>query len=216
MMHPHGQPRLGVAIDIPGGLLVEHLNLPKDTGLVVAGVGKDSPAAKAGIKKNDILLQMGDQSVPRSYGKLVKMINKMEAKKPFDIVVLRKGKKQVIKGVKLPEVPKVGEVPGFPFPPGAIPKFPTPFPGAKNNVVMTTTRNKDKFTCHYHEGPLSLTITGKVTKDAAEVSKILLKDGGKSQEYTAVKDVPEAHRKRVQRILEMIHTGKIEIKSEKK
>ena len=38
-----------------------HVKLPEGQGLVVGSVAADSPAAKAGIEPNDILLKAGDQ-----------------------------------------------------------------------------------------------------------------------------------------------------------
>ena len=48
---------IGVSIDEVDDTLREHLKLGEKVGLVVSDVLKDSPAAKVGLEKNDILLQ---------------------------------------------------------------------------------------------------------------------------------------------------------------
>ncbi|HPN33375.1 MAG TPA: PDZ domain-containing protein [bacterium] len=40
-----------------------HLNLPEHEGLVVGKIAPDSPAAKAGVETNDILMQEGEKKL---------------------------------------------------------------------------------------------------------------------------------------------------------
>jgi len=51
---------IGVAINPASATLRTHLKLSEGVGLVVGDVRSDSPAAKAGIKTNDVLLKVGD------------------------------------------------------------------------------------------------------------------------------------------------------------
>ena len=52
---------LGVACEPVSDAARAQLDIPKDQGLLVRQVMPDSPAAKAGLKPNDILLQAGDK-----------------------------------------------------------------------------------------------------------------------------------------------------------
>jgi len=84
---------LGVAIEEAPEALAEQLGLDPGVGLVVTHVSADSPAAKAGLKKNDVLVELAGQSLvhPAQLRKLV------QARKPGDkvkLVFYRGGKKQ--------------------------------------------------------------------------------------------------------------------------
>jgi hypothetical protein len=84
---------LGVAIEEAPEALAEQLGLDPGVGLVVTHVSADSPAAKAGLKKNDVLVELSGQSLvhPAQLRKLV------QARKPGDnvkLVFYRAGKKQ--------------------------------------------------------------------------------------------------------------------------
>lgn len=84
---------LGVAVEEAPEALAEQLGLAAGVGLVISHVTADSPAAKAGLKKNDVLVELDNQSLvhPAQFRKLVQL------HKPGDKVKLefyRGGKKQ--------------------------------------------------------------------------------------------------------------------------
>src|SRR3989442_2716082 len=84
---------LGVGVDEASEALADQLGLDPGVGLVVTHVSADSPAAKAGLKKNDVLIDLEGQSLvhPAQLRKLV------QARKPGDkvkLVFYRGGKKQ--------------------------------------------------------------------------------------------------------------------------
>lgn len=95
--------RLGVRITSPSATLNEQLDLPKGQGLVVEDVQAESAAAKAGLKNNDILLEMDGKPVSANPAEFVRTLKAVKADKPVDAVVLRKGKRETIKGLSLPE-----------------------------------------------------------------------------------------------------------------
>src|SRR5262249_41243212 len=64
----------------------------------------DSAADKAGLKKHDLVIKVNDKAVAGNANDMVKALGKNEAETPVDLVVLRKGKEQTLKGGKLPEV----------------------------------------------------------------------------------------------------------------
>ena len=86
---------IGVGLGEPDEALVAQLGLKDGAGLVVTHVAENSPAAKAGLQKNDVLLEMEGQSlvVAQQLQKLVK------ARKEGDKVTvkyLRAGKKDSV------------------------------------------------------------------------------------------------------------------------
>ena len=124
---PH--PRLGVTVSQPSEALVDQLDLPKGQGLVINQVMPDTPAAKAGLKTNDILLELNGKAVPSNQVDFVRQVQEIKADAKVDLVVLRKGKKETIKDVTLPEGKAVGGAgfrPGGGIggaPPGGFPRF---------------------------------------------------------------------------------------------
>jgi len=82
---------LGVITEEPSDDVRAQISLPDGTGLLVRGVMVDSPAARAGLDKNDLLVRMDDQILinPDQLRKLI------STKKEGDVVhltYLRKGR----------------------------------------------------------------------------------------------------------------------------
>lgn len=100
--------RLGARVEKPSAALVDQLDLPKDRGVVVVDVVKDSPAAKAGMKVNDVILEIADHAVPSDSAAFMKIIGSIKADDEVNAVVLRKGRKERIQGIKLTESPAGG------------------------------------------------------------------------------------------------------------
>src|SRR5690606_37864903 len=114
-----------------------------------------------------------------------------------DAVVLRKGKKETVKGLKLPEAKEDPfgppafrfNFPNFPAPGAALPgNFPG-VPGGKN-VVVSTVRTGDSFTTKYQEGDLQIELKGKVEQGKSSVESISIDDNGAKSTYDSVDDVP--------------------------
>jgi hypothetical protein len=87
------------------------LDIEPETGLAIGDVAEDSPAAKAGLQKTDVLLRLGDQILvdPQQFAKLLRR------HKPGDEVVvtyLRRGKQATTK-VKVEEMDAPADVKGF-------------------------------------------------------------------------------------------------------
>jgi beta-lactamase regulating signal transducer with metallopeptidase domain len=103
-----GGGRLGVMIKKPSSDLSDQLDLPKERGIVVTEIVKGSPAAKAGLKANDILLEVDGKAVRSEPEAFIKQVHDIDADKEIVIVVLRKGHKEKVGGIKLPEAKKGG------------------------------------------------------------------------------------------------------------
>jgi C-terminal processing protease CtpA/Prc len=111
------QGRLGVHVVEPSDAMTDQLGLDKGKALVITDVLADSPAAKAGLKKYDVLVEFNGKPVPGNQNEFTAMVNEAKANTPMDVVVIRKAKKETIKGVSLPEV-KAPQPGPFPVPPG--------------------------------------------------------------------------------------------------
>lgn len=221
--------RLGARIAAPSATLTEQLDLPRDQGVVVEEVQPNTPADKAGLKAHDILLELGGKPVPSKAAQAAQMINELEADKAVDAVVLRKGKRETVKGIKLPE-PKADR-PRFadPFGPGAGGVGFNPFgpgvaniavgnvalPGGAGGVLTTTFRTSDRFTTRHQEGSLVITLTGKVNDGKAVLGQVKVQDGRDTHMYTSVEKVPEEYRDKVRNLVEALEKSgtRIEIKT---
>jgi len=120
-------------------------------------------------------------------------------------VVLRKGKRETLKGLSLPEARPERAREGFPrgFP-GAAPR--APVAGGKS-VMTTVQRTNDRFTARHREGDLDVTVTGKVEGGKAVVGEVTVQDGGESHRYGSVDDVPERYRDKVHNLVELSEGG---------
>jgi len=203
-------PRLGAEVSAPSGTLAAQLDLPKDQGLVVRKVAPNTAAAKAGLKDHDILLELNGKAVPSKVADFLPMLAKVEANKPVDAVVMRKGKRETIKGLKLPEAkaaaPSDRDSPSLPnFPRleglGGLDNLPPAAPDADRTII---TRNDDQFTATRKEGKRSVTVKGKVNDGKAKVESVVIDDGNGKKTYDSLDKVPADHRKRVQGLVDMV------------
>lgn len=93
-----GHPRrgwLGVRIQSISPDLAEGLKLPSDKGALVAGVSKDGPADKAGIKQGDVVLKFDGKEVTQMRG-LPRMVAETAFGRTVDVVIWRKGQQMTI------------------------------------------------------------------------------------------------------------------------
>ena len=86
---------LGLSTEEAPEALASQLGLNSGEGLVVIYVAPDSPAAKAGFRKNDVLVELGDQLLvhPAQFRKLVQMHKEGDTIK---LAIYRGGKKQSV------------------------------------------------------------------------------------------------------------------------
>ncbi len=145
---------LGVQTAPVGRALAAQLGLPRDTGLVITGVSKDSPA-EAVLKEHDVLTKLDDQILVDQHqlGVLIR------AKKEGDevlLTVIRSGKEIKVKArLGQHERPKVAMWEAATFAPGAAQTFeleapavarlhqlPGMEPGQVNDVIRIIGRNR--------------------------------------------------------------------------
>ncbi len=73
----------------------KELKLTAERGVVVAGVTKDSPAAKAGLKENDVITEVNGQRVEGS-AQFRRMIHEIPAGRAAQLTVWRDGRAQTL------------------------------------------------------------------------------------------------------------------------
>src|SRR5262249_6452430 len=156
-----------------------------------------SAAAKAGLKPHDVLLEFNGKPVPNETGKLREIVEEVKAGTSVDAGVLRKGKKETIKGITLgaskkPTMQRFGLSgyteggrrvwylhAGRPLA-RAQPFF--SYSGAgRHNVMTTIFRDAERFTTRHQEGSLIITVTGTVADGKTKVSQIEIQDGEKRE-----------------------------------
>ena len=200
--------RMGALVKTPDATLVDQLDLPKNQGLVIGEVKADSPAAKAGLKANDILLELNGKPVTSDPRDLVKMLEDIKPNTPVDAIVLRKGKKETIKGLSMPEAPK--PAPLFQVGPGVFPGGPA-FGGSS----MSTSRNGDNFSTTYQEGQTTIAVSGKIDQGKAKVEDISVTENGETKKYKSVDDVPANLREKVKNIIRKSEGGGVQTPEKK-
>ncbi|MFH0946488.1 MAG: trypsin-like peptidase domain-containing protein [Planctomycetota bacterium] len=94
-----GKPWLGVRIQsIEDPILISQLKLGPDRGVLIESVFNDSPARKAGLEKNDVIVEFDRSEVQglRHFGELVRR-SKPGSKVP--VLVIRAGDRQLVEMV---------------------------------------------------------------------------------------------------------------------
>jgi hypothetical protein len=203
--------RLGAQIRKPSNTLVDQLDLPKGQGQVLEEVGANSAAAKAGLKQHDILLELAGKPVPSSTKEFSDLLKDVKPNTPINAVVLRKGKKETIKGLSLPEAKAVAEAPA-PFP--AFPALPQgrmvlPRIAGMGALGGSTSilRNNDEFTAKNHTPDVTITVKGKIDQGKAQVSEVQIESNGQTKTYASVDKVPAEHKEKVQKLIDMTTRG---------
>jgi serine protease Do len=88
-----GGPRLGVMLkDVTDESVKEH-KLPGEFGAIITEVEPDSPAAKAGLQKGDVILQFAGERV-RSVAELRRMVRETPSGRAVTLEISRDGKVQ--------------------------------------------------------------------------------------------------------------------------
>jgi beta-lactamase regulating signal transducer with metallopeptidase domain len=168
--------RLGITHEGLPTVLREQLGIGEGEGLIITSIVEGSAAAKAGLKENDILLSLGGKAVNKE--SLSKVLADTKGGKAIEAVVMRKGKKETIVGIALPEV-----------------KAET----AAATTSLSVSINDEEFKIISKENKTTITIIGNVNdKPAATVT---IKQGESEKEYPGVKSVPADLRPKVEKLL---------------
>ncbi|HVS34847.1 MAG TPA: M56 family metallopeptidase [Gemmataceae bacterium] len=219
---PNAQPqegRLGVTVEKPGDALVNQLELPGDQGLVIRDMKPDSAAAHAGLKEYDILLELDGKPVPSNPEEFRQAVDAIKANTPVDVVVMRKGRKETIKGLSLPEAKAADAQPGLnPNLPQFPPNFPNIAPNFPNinvanggNVSISTSRTNDHFTTTRLEPGLIVQVTGTIDNGKAKLGQVMIQDANSINRYDCLEKTPEKFRDQAKSLLEMTEKGSVKV-----
>jgi hypothetical protein len=199
--------RFGVAVARMPEALAEQLDLPKETGLLVADVAKGSPAEKAGLKRNDVIVKFAGQDVAADERRFIATVTAAKPGEKHELVVLRKGKKETV-SVELPEPPapprRDGDRPrdGGDRPRDGDRRGPVELDirlGGPNVSFesMTATVTDGKFSIKASKGETKYVVSGEVRDGRPAPDKISVN----GKDYDSPKDVPEEHRPALRQLL---------------
>jgi hypothetical protein len=217
--------RLGATLEKPARVLVDQLDLPAKQGVVLKHLKASGAGAAAGLKTSDILLEFAGKPVPSDVEDFVQQLNDIKKGEAVEAVVLRKGKRETIKGVKLGDMPVAGNpfggfggfgnMPNFPdIQP--LPKFQLPGGLGGDSQSFSLSKGADgAFTTRLQRGKVDVTVTGKIDGGKAQVSDIQVRDGDKTSRYNSVEEVPENYRDSVQSSIRAAETGGLSLPSRK-
>lgn len=203
--------RLGVRLEPPSEVLREQLNLPSDQGLVISEVIEGSVADKAGLRQWDVLLEFGDKVVTPDPTSFIKLVTDVKADGVIDIVVLRKGRKETIKAVKLPEAAKVADeplrgarpfMPVNPFVPNIF-NLPNGNPDAvrKNSTSTSITVNDGDYTIANTTDGVKTTLRGRMEEGHLKPSSIEVVDGDTTVKAESIDKLPEKYRAEIEKMV---------------
>ena len=219
-----GSGRLGAQVEKPTDALAAQLDLPNGQGLVCTNVPTDSTAGKAGIRPHDILFEVNGKAVPNDVLQFIENLKDVKPDQAVDIVVLRKGKKETIKSVKLPasKVAADDAFPALPKGPFALDVIPAPpiapgegvapvppAPPAVGTVVgpgesLRVERVNDAFTVFYEKNGIKVTVTGSKEADGVKAEGIEVQDGGKTIKAESVEKLPKEYQELAQKALKSV------------
>jgi hypothetical protein len=196
--------RLGAMVSRPSATLVEQLELPKDQGVIVEEVKDDSAAAKVGLKAHDIVLELNGKPAASEPAEFAKQVADVKTGSPVDVVILRKGKKETLKGLTLPEAKPAER--GARFDLNAL-ELPRRLGAVDRGVSMSVQRNNDQFTARRAERGLTITVTGTVANGKATVNEVQIENGRETKKYADLDKVPEEYRARAKDLADMAAGG---------
>ncbi len=131
----HGGSFLGVGVEEINGERARALNLKEERGVEIRNVEEDSPAAKAGLKDNDVVLEYNGQRVEGAE-QFIRMVGETPIGRKVNLLIWRNGASQTVSATiearfgregSLPFVydPQVAPIP--PMPQIRMPDMPNPF-----------------------------------------------------------------------------------------
>lgn len=202
-----GDTRLGVLLAKPAEVLVEQLDLPRGQGLVIDEVMPGTPAAAAGLKAHDVLLELAGKPVPSDLKQFAEVVRGLKTGEAVEAIVLRKGRRETVKDLKpaepKAEAPMAGEDQPARRAPGVLPggliRFPDVNIGAAAGDVVV--RAGGRFTVYSQAGGVKLTVVGKVVDGKKQLEQARIEDGDDTFTADSLDQVPEKYRPAVEKVL---------------
>jgi S1-C subfamily serine protease len=178
-----GRGRMGVRVGPPSAAVIDQLDLPRGQGLVVQSVAPDSAADRAGLKPADVILEVAGKPVPSDARQFVQNVSEIKANTPVDVVVLRRGQRETLRGLTLPDAaarqPAGGGEAGSRLgarlePPGETLTLQLDLPRGQGQVVQMVLPDTAADRAGLKLGDILLEVNGKpVSSDAREFAREL-------------------------------------------
>jgi len=202
-----GGTRLGVRVERLTPALVEQLELPENQGILVSDVIPNTPAEKAGIKANDVLLSIGGKDIPNDNRELVVLLREIKADEKVDIVIMRKGKKETIKEVALPAIQPINQFQGVPrlqFP-NLNPAFPPQgLQGGGKSTSMSVSVVNGEYVMKFSEDDIKIVLKGTKEDGQLKPNFIEIDDNGKTFKTDTLEKVEEPYKEMVDKMLKRV------------
>ena len=193
--------RLGIAADPLPAKKAADLGVGKNTGLVVTGVDANSLAAKSGVKKDDVLVELGGKPVPADLAALRKLLQELPKGDPLTLVAYRDGAKTELSVGPLDPAARVGKLDNQAKPENKLENTPAS-QGTTSFNVMTAQADQDGFRVFASGEGLSYEVRGRFRGGKKIPTAIKITDDGKVvAEVASLDKVPEGHRKAVDYLL---------------
>jgi hypothetical protein len=204
--------RLGVRLERISELAADQLGIEVARGVGIADVVEGSPAAKAGFKTHDIVLEFAGKPVTDNPEDFTHMVNSVKPGEKIDAVVMRKGKRVEIKGIDMPataqEFPRVG-FDGLPQLPEARqqPRIPRPaVVGAEGGrgqgrTSMAVSDVNGQITLKAVSDGVQYVIHAERNADKVDFKSATITNGDKKTEADSLDKVPAEYRPAVDRFL---------------
>ncbi len=103
---------LGISTEEASEAVASQLGLQPGDGLIVVYVEPDSPAAKAGLQKHDVLVQLGDQLLVHPH-QLRKLVRRQKEGDSIKLTFYRAGKKQSASATLAKTTERMGSLDGI-------------------------------------------------------------------------------------------------------
>jgi membrane-associated protease RseP (regulator of RpoE activity) len=193
--------RLGVSADPLPAKKAADLGLAKNVGLVVTAVEVNTPAGKAGVKRDDILAEIGGKPVPADPAALRKLVQELPKGDQLTLVVFRDGAKTELPIGPLDPAARVGKLENEAKPQGKLENTPAS-QGTTNFNVMSAQADQDGFRVFASGEGLSYDVRGRFRGGKKIPTAIKITDDGKVIAEVATLDkVPEGHKTAVEFLL---------------
>lgn len=213
--------RLGIKVENVPAAMAEKFNLPEGKGVLAAEIVPGSPAEKAGLQANDVIVEFAGKPVGNEPTEFVRTVQGMKPGEKVDIVYYRKGKKAEAKGVVLADLDNrrggLDLPPGLELiplpPPVAIPPLdpasPLPLilpdggkPGKSRSVSVRI--ENGAATIDAEEDGVKFAITGTVAGEKLTVTKISVTKDKNTVDAESIEKLPAEFRDTAKSILDNV------------
>jgi hypothetical protein len=188
--------------------------------VLIFDVREGTPAARAGLKKYDVVLSFDGVKITRDVRVFHEAIGKAPAKKGVEAVVIRRGQKTTVKDIVLPEP---APAPASPFGVYAEPRDdwgraawawfnrPDIKDGTSNTILFNDWANSarlilppDAVTAAYSDESVTLTVVGAPEKGKVVFKSVRVTHKGETKDYDDLDKAPEAYREKARALFALM------------